>query len=91
MRHARGFIALLARSNFSFLQGGSHPEEMVEQAMLHDYDGLGLCDLNGLYGVVRGWQSVRSPSHFKASVHSRKDFRYLCGSELTLTEGGSKA
>lgn len=85
----RGFVELMARSNFSFLQGGSHPEEMVERAMLLGYDGVGLCDLNGLYGVVRGWQTVASPSHFVASVAPQKDFRYLLGAELTLTEGGS--
>lgn len=84
-----GYIELIARSNFSFLQGASHPEEMVEQSILYDYQGVGICDVNGLYGVVRGYQTVNQPSHFVASVHARKDFRYLVSSELTLTDGFS--
>ncbi|PWU14170.1 MAG: error-prone DNA polymerase [Bdellovibrio sp.] len=67
-RRARGFVELLARSNFSFLQGASHPEEMVEEAIRLHYKGIAICDLNGLYGVVRGRQIACSPSLFTASV-----------------------
>lgn len=80
------FVELLARSNFSFLQGASHPEEMVETAIQLGYQGISICDLNGLYGVVRGFNTVRSPSHFTASVHASEDFRYHFGTELTLVE-----
>lgn len=87
--HHHGFVELIGRSNFSFLQGASHPEEMVERALRLDYDGIGICDLNGLYGVVRGWQSLAQPSHFTASLDPKNNFRYLVGSEITLSEGGS--
>lgn len=86
-RPIRGFIELLGRSNFSFLQGASHPEEMVEQAIRYDYDGFAICDLNGLYGIVRGFQTAKAPSLFSASVEANKDFKYLFGSELTLVDG----
>lgn len=59
---------------------------MVEQAMAFDYDGLGLSDLNGLYGIVKGWQSVTSPSHFVASVQGKKNFRYFIGAEVDLVD-----
>ncbi|WP_413569329.1 error-prone DNA polymerase [Bdellovibrio sp. HCB117] len=83
---AKGFVELLGRSNFSFLQGASSPEEMVIEAIKLDYDGVGICDLNGLYGVVRGFLSVKSPSMFEASVQAKEGFKYLVGSELTLTD-----
>lgn len=83
---ARGFVELLGRSNFSFLQGASHPEEMVQEAIRHGYDGLALCDLNGFYGVVRGFQTAQSPSLFTASLKAKEGFHYLIGSELTLTD-----
>lgn len=86
-RPLRGFVELLARSNFSFLQGASHPEEMVEQAIRFDYNGFSICDLNGLYGIVRGYQTAKAPSLFTASVEAKKDFHYLFGSELTLKDG----
>lgn len=86
-----GFVELLARSNFSFLQSASHPEEMVEQALKLNYHGIGLCDLNGLYGVARGYQTIRAPSFFSASVHVKEKFRYLIGTEVTLTDQSSIA
>lgn len=81
------FVELIARSNFSFLQGASHPEEMTEEAIRHGYRGISICDLNGLYGVVRGYQTANAPSLFTASVEAKPDFRYHFGSELTLIDG----
>lgn len=86
---AKGFVELLGRSNFSFLQGASSPEEMVSQAVEFGYDGMALCDLNGLYGVVRGFQTIQSPSLFTASPQVKEGFHYLIGSELTLTDESS--
>ncbi len=82
------YVELLARSNFSFLRGASHPEEMVEQAKRLGYKGLALADVNGLYGVVRGHQAAERPSHFDAeglALHQERgaDFRYHVGAELT--------
>lgn len=83
---AEGFVELLARTNFSFLQGASFPDEMVEQALRLDYNGIAICDLNGLYGVARGFQTATSPSLFSASVHVNENFRYMIGTELALTD-----
>jgi DNA-directed DNA polymerase III PolC len=85
------FVELLARSNFSFLQGASHPEEMVLRAKKLGYDGVALCDVNGLYGVVRGYQAIEKPSAFDAEQLASTPldgkpattFRYMCGAELT--------
>ncbi|TPG46076.1 DNA polymerase III subunit alpha [Roseomonas nepalensis] len=48
------FAELAARSNFSFLDGASHPWELAATAKALGYSGLGLCDTNTLAGVVRG-------------------------------------
>jgi DNA-directed DNA polymerase III PolC len=88
------YVELLARSNFSFLQGASHPEEMVLQAMQLGYRGLALCDLNGLYGIVRGWQAVKFPSKFTADEFSdrfRHSFQFHSGAELHLNDQASLA
>ncbi len=90
-KKARGYVELMARSNFSFLQGASHPEEMVEEAIRYGYDGLALSDLNGLYGVARGHQAAQAPSHFAANLKAKESFRYLVGAELTLTDGSAVA
>ncbi|MEI7882935.1 MAG: error-prone DNA polymerase, partial [Actinomycetota bacterium] len=47
------------RSNFSFLQGASHPEQLVEQAQSLGLEALALTDRNGLYGIVRFAEAAR--------------------------------
>jgi DNA-directed DNA polymerase III PolC len=47
------YAELHALSNFSFLRGASHPEEMVAQAKRLDYRALALTDECSLAGVVR--------------------------------------
>src|SRR5205814_2987834 len=48
-----GYFEFAAASNFSFLRGASHAEELMLQAAHIGLDGLGLCDLNSVAGVVR--------------------------------------
>ncbi len=47
------YAELHALSNFSFLRGASHPEELVRQAALLGYAALALTDECSLAGVVR--------------------------------------
>lgn len=90
-RAPRGFVELLARSNFSFLQGASHPDEMVEEAIRNGYSGIALCDLGGLYGVARGFTTMQRPSAFVASVRPEEHFKYLVAAELQLMDESTVA
>ncbi len=47
------YIEFAVASNFSFLRGASHPEELMQQAAALGLDGIGLCDRNSVAGVVR--------------------------------------
>ena len=47
------YAELQATSNFSFLRGGSHPEELVEQASAYGYEAIAITDRNSLAGIVR--------------------------------------
>ncbi len=47
------YVELHCHSNFSFLDGASHPEELVEAAQQLGLDGLAITDHDGMYGVVR--------------------------------------
>ncbi len=47
------YVELHASSAFSFLEGGSQPEALVERAAALGYSALALADRNGLYGVAR--------------------------------------
>ncbi len=47
------YAELHCHSNFSFLDGASHPRELVEEAARLGLSALALTDHDGLYGVVR--------------------------------------
>jgi error-prone DNA polymerase len=47
------YAELHCHSNFSFLDGASHPEELAEEAARLGLEALALTDHDGLYGVVR--------------------------------------
>ena len=47
------YAELQATSNFSFLRGGSHPGELVEQANAYGYEAIAVTDRNSLAGIVR--------------------------------------
>ncbi len=71
------YAELHCHSNFSFLDGASHPEELVSEADRLGLEALALTDHDGLYGVVRFAETARAlglPSVF--------------GAELTLVDGG---
>jgi len=45
----------VAATNFSFLRGASHPQDMVLSALLLGYRGIGIADRNSVAGVVRAY------------------------------------
>jgi error-prone DNA polymerase len=52
------FVELAARSNFSFLRGGSSPRAIIERASKLGYDAVGIADCDGLYGMVRALEAA---------------------------------
>ncbi|MGC6535343.1 MAG: PHP domain-containing protein, partial [Parvibaculales bacterium] len=76
MRGVQGFAELAAISNFSFLHGAAHPQEMVETAAALGYRAIGLADRNTLAGVVRGHVAAREAG-----------LRYLPGARLVTQCG----
>jgi error-prone DNA polymerase len=72
----RGYAELHAHSNFTFLEGSSHPEELVEAAAALGFTALALTDRDGLYGAVR----------FARAAAERK-LPGIIGSELTFGDG----
>lgn len=54
------YCPLWCKSNYSFLEGASHPEELVETASLLGLRALALTDRKGVYGVVRAFDRARS-------------------------------
>ena len=70
------YAELHCRSNFTFLTGASHPEELVERAHALGYQSLALTDECSLAGVVR--------AHVEAKKHG---LHLILGSQITLDCG----
>ena len=50
---------LAVTTNFSFLHGASHPEELVKAAHFLGLSGVGIADRNTLAGVVRAYSCLK--------------------------------
>ena len=72
------YAELQVTSNFSFLRGASHPEEMVERAAELGYRALALTDRNTLAGVVRAHEAAQ-----------RTGLHFIPGARLDLEDGPS--
>jgi error-prone DNA polymerase len=62
---SRGFAGpryaeLHCKTNFSFLEGASHPDELVERAAAVSYAALAITDRNSLAGVVRAHVAAKA-------------------------------
>jgi error-prone DNA polymerase len=65
------YAELHCHSNFSFLDGASHPEELAEEAARLGLEALALTDHDGFYGVVRFAEAARAvglPTVFGAEL-----------------------
>jgi error-prone DNA polymerase len=54
------YTELQVTTNFSFLRGASHPEELVEQAAALGYKEIAITDRNSLAGIVRGHAAAKT-------------------------------
>ena len=71
------YVPLWCKSNYSFLEGASHPEELVAESARLGLPAVGLTDRDGVYGIVR--------AHTEAK---RLGIKLLVGSEITLEAEG---
>ena len=53
------YVPLWCKSNFSFLEGASHPDELIEEAHRLGLPALALTDRDGVYGIVRAHMKAR--------------------------------
>ena len=71
-----GYAELSALSNFSFLRGASHPDELVFHAASLGQRAIAITDLNSFAGIVRG--------HIAAK---KAGFAYIVGTRLRFSDG----
>ena len=76
-----GYAELGCMSNFSFLEGASHPAQLVEQAASLGLAALGIADRNTLAGVVRAHKAAKDAG-LRLLIGCRLEF--LDGTELIV-------
>ena len=72
------YAPLWCKSNFSFLEGASHPDELMEEARRLGLPALALTDRDGVYGIVRAHVKAR-----EIGLH------LIVGSEITASDGST--
>src|SRR6202051_2440674 len=65
------YAELAVTTNFSFLRGASHPQEMVARAGELKLTAIGIADRNSFAGVVRAYDEARKTKTIKLLVGTR--------------------
>ncbi|RDV03306.1 error-prone DNA polymerase [Undibacter mobilis] len=72
------YVEFATATNFSFLRGASHPEELMLQAQTLELSGIGVCDRNTVSGVVRAHLAKRE---------QKLSLAYHPGARLVFSDG----
>src|ERR1700753_810914 len=67
-------------TNFSFLRGGSHPQDYVHQASELKLSAIGIADHNTLAGIVRAYSELDNPE-------VRHPAKLLIGARIVFIDG----
>src|SRR3954447_25045228 len=67
------YAPLWCKSNFSFLEGASHAEELVEEAHRLGMRSIAITDRDGVYGMVRAYTKAK-----ELGIH------LVCGAQVTV-------
>jgi error-prone DNA polymerase len=70
------YAELAVTTNFSFLRGASHPQEMVARADALGLAAIGIADRNSFAGVVRAYDEAR-----------KRNIKLLVGTRLVTGDG----
>jgi len=70
------YAELAVTTNFSFLRGASHPQEMVAQAEALGLTAIGIADRNSFAGVVRAYDEAR-----------KRNIKLVVGTRLVTADG----
>src|SRR5438552_16940827 len=69
-------------TNFSFLRGASHPDELIYRATELGYKAIAITDLNSLAGIVRAFDAAK-----QVIEQGGRPPKLIIGARLTFTDG----
>src|SRR5262249_17102718 len=84
------YLEFAVASNFSFLRGASHAEELMLQAAHIGLDGIGLCDRNSVAGVVRA-HLIKREKELALKYHPAARLVFAAGTPAILAYARDRA
>ena len=78
------YCELHAHTNFSFLDGATHPEELIARAAQLALPALAITDHAGLYAAVRAWKAAQETETDAAREAGLQPVRPIIGLEITI-------
>ncbi len=82
------YAELQITTNYSFLRSGSHPGELVEQAIALGHNAIGIADRNTLAGVVRAYSAVKE-FYEETAIPEESWIKLIVGARLETRDGYS--
>ncbi len=71
------YAELKCKTNFSFLTGASHPEELIHQAAALKLSAIAITDKDGVYGIPKAYNASKN----------YPDLRLIVGADISLEDG----
>ncbi len=83
------YVELSIKSNFTFLKGGSHPEEYAHRAIELGLESFAITDENSVSGIVRAHNELKKIKSSISHENTGKliDTRLISGTEINSHEG----
>src|SRR5436190_11798236 len=81
------YAELAVTTNFSFLRGASHPQEMVARADELGLAAIGIADRNSFAGVVRAFDEWKRLGAQAQTAGKARTLRLLVGTRLVTADG----
>ena len=82
------FAELVAATNYSFLDGASHPSDIVGRAIELKLAGIGIADRNTVAGVVRAYDALGRAKRGQLGAKLPPfDFKLVVGARLVFADG----
>ncbi|MDP0925585.1 error-prone DNA polymerase [Paracoccus onubensis] len=88
----KDYAELCVTSNFTFLTGASHPEELITRAAQLGLAAIAITDRNSVAGVVRAWTALKEMKRSQAEEDTPivpRDMplpKFIAGCRLVLTD-----
>jgi error-prone DNA polymerase len=85
------WVPLWVHSNYSFLTGASHPDELVQAAVDLGLTGMAITDTDSLAGIVQAREAAVRAGAVSGKEDPAHPFRFIVGARISVVNGPSES